>query len=221
MNLTKFENTNEKQFLIISSVLSAIISLLYLWKGFSDSFIPATFIIILMAIIYIPAVWIFRKTGFVIYTTIYSILLIYLIAFHESYLYNNFTGLLAVFVIMMVHPKFKWWALGIYLFASCIAFAFNEENLCHFLIHITRGAWFFSVFNYVLLEKYQRKKLILSDDEIKILKELSKNRLQKSIDLDGYSESTIYRRIKAACKRNNLSKSELLSQFQKEQLSES
>lgn len=220
MNFKKFENNDEKKFVISSCLLSFFVSLLYLWKGISDGFILVTVVVICFAVLYIPVVCFFRKPGFLVYSIVYSLILVYLIAFHQSYLYNNFTGLLAVFVVMMVHPKYKWWALGIYGFAACIAFAFNEENLCHFLIHITRGAWFFDIFNYVLLEKYQRKKLILYDDEIKILKELSKNRLQKSISLDGYSESTIYRRIKAACKRNNLSKSELLSQFQKESLSE-
>jgi len=220
MKIKKVENLEERNFLIISSVLSLVISFLYLWKGLAEGFAVPTFLVIAFAVLYIPVVWLFRKPGFLVYTILYSLMLVYLIAFHQSYLYNNFTGLLVVFVVMMVMPKYKYWALGIYFVAACVAFAFNEENLCHFLIHVVRGAWFYEIFNYVLLEKYQRRKLILYDDEIKILTELSKNRLQKSIELDGFSESTIYRRIKAACKRNNLSKSELLSQFQKESVNE-
>ena len=71
--------------------------------------------------------------------------------------------------------------------------------------------------NHLIKTKYERRKLSLYDDERKILETLSKNRLQKSIELDGFSESTIYRRIKAAMKRNNLTKKQLIEEFIKEQ----
>ncbi len=71
--------------------------------------------------------------------------------------------------------------------------------------------------NHLIKTKYERRKLSLYDDERKILEVLSKNRLQKSIELDGFSESTIYRRIKAAMKRNNLTKKQLIEEFIKEQ----
>lgn len=101
-----------------------------------------------------------------------------------------------------------------------MAFAINEENLCHYLIHVSRSALSFFIFNFVINEQYSEKKLILYDDEIKILTELSKNRLQKSLETQGYSESTIYRRIKSACKRNKMSKSELIEEFKKEYLTQ-
>ncbi len=73
----------------------------------------------------------------------------------------------------------------------------------------------FYIFDLVVVKRYSERPLVLYDDEIKILTELSKNRLQKSISLDGFSESTIYRRIKAACNRNKMSKSELLDEFKR------
>ena len=203
-------------FLIITSVLSTVIALLYLWKGFTEGFLPGTYIIIFFSLIYIPVVWIFGRTGFAIFNLVYGIVLIFIIAFYKSYLYNNYTGLLAMFVVMMVKPKLKWPSIALYEFAVCIAFIFNEENLCNFLIHTARSAWLFILFDYILTEKYEPKKLVLYDDEIKILTALSNNKLQKSLELEGFSESTIYRRIRAAMKRNNLDKKELIEAFIKE-----
>lgn len=212
-----FYDTKEKNFLVITTLLSGIIGVLYIWKGFLEEFYAGTYVVIILAFAYIPLVWIFRRPGFAIFNMIYALVLVFIIAFYKTYLYNNFTGLIAVFIVMMVAPKLKWQALGLYFLVISIAFAINEENLCHFLIHVTRGAWLFHIFNHVLVNKYQRKKLILYDDEIKILSELSKNRLQKSIELEGFSESTIYRRIKAAMMRNNLTKKQLIEEFKKQQ----
>lgn len=212
-----FDDKKEKEFLIVTSCLSFIISLLYLWKGFQEQFYIGTYAVIAMALFYIPVVWIFRRPGFAFFNLVYSVFLVFIIAFNDTYLYNNFTGLLAIFIVIIVLPKLKWFSLVVYFTAVCVAFALNEENLCHFFIHITRSIWLLYILNHLLETKFQRRKLILYDDERKILEELSKNRLQKSIELEGFSESTIYRRIKAAMKRNNLTKKQLLDEFKKEQ----
>lgn len=212
-----FEDQKEKHFILITTALSFLISVLYVWKGLTEGFYPGTHAVIFMSFIYIPVVWIFRRPGFAIFNLAYAAVLVFIIAFNDTYLYNNFTGLIAVFIVMMVAPKLKWVSLATYILATIIAFALNEENLCHFFIHIARCGWLFHIFNHVLSSKYKRNKLILYDDERKILTELSKNRLQKAIELEGFSESTIYRRIKAAMKRNNLTKKQLIEEFKKEQ----
>lgn len=212
-----FEDKKERHFVLVTTVLSFLLASLYFWKGLREGYSIITFIVIGMAIIYIPIVWIFRRLGFAIFNLLYSVVLIFIIAFSDTYLYNNYTGLFVVFIVIMVMPRLKWPALMLYFIATSIAFGLNEEDLLHYLIHLVRSAWFFHIFNHVLTSKYERKKLILFEDERKILTELSKNKLQKSIVLEGFSESTIYRRIKAAMKRNNLTKKQLLEEFQKEQ----
>lgn len=212
-----FEDNQERNFLLISCGLSILIGLLYICKGFTEQFFLGTYVIIGCAFIYVPVVWIFRRPGFAVFNLIYSGVLVFVIAFNDTYLYNNFTGLLAVFVVIMVLPKFKWQAVAFYFVAVSVAFALNGESLLHYFIHLSRGAWLFHIFNHLLVSKYERRKLILYDDERKILEELSKNRLQKAIELEGFSESTIYRRIKSAMKRNNMTKKQLIEEFKKEQ----
>ena len=207
----------ERKFLFIVCTISAIISLLYVWNGILEQFYIATYIFIGIHIAFIPVVLLFKRKGFAVYCLLYAVVLVFIIAFHKTYLYNNFTGVLIIMIAVLVMPKYKKWAFIMYLTAASVAFAINEENLCHFLIHVSRFSLAFFVFDFVMVEKYSEKKLILYDDEIKILTELSKNRLQKSIELDGFSESTIYRRIKAACNRNKMSKSELLDEFKRQQ----
>jgi len=208
----------EKKFLTIVCSLSAIISFLYVWNGLLEEFYIATYVFIGLHVLFIPVVLFFRRKGFAIFSLIYAISLVFIIAFHKTGLYNNLTGVLIILIVVLVMPKYKKWAFILYFLAVCIAFAANEENLCHFLIHVSRFSLAFFVFDYVMAERYSEKKLILYDDENKILTELSKNKLQKSIELEGFSESTIYRRIKAACKRNKMSKSELIEEFKKQQL---
>lgn len=210
-----FTDKDEKTFLITVSFLSAIVSVLYIWNGLLEQFYIATYVFIGLHILFIPVVLLFRRTGFIIFTIIYAIVLVFIIAFYKTYLYNNFTGALVMMVAVLVAPKIKKMIFGIYIIAISVAFALNEENLCHYLIHIVRFTLAFYVFDFIMRERYTPKKLILYDDEIKILTELSKNRLQKSIEMDGFSESTIYRRIKAACKRNKMTKADLLDEFKK------
>lgn len=214
--MEKNYNKSDLRFLIITSVLSVIIGLLYVWKGFTQGFYVGTYVIISFSLIYIPIVWIFGRPGFAFFNLVYGIVLVFMIAFYKSFLYNNYTGLLAMFVVMMVKPSLKWISVCLYGIAVCIAFIFNEENVCNFIIHCCRSAWLFILFDTILTERYEPKKLILYDDEIKILTALSKNKLQKSLEVEGFSESTIYRRIRSAMKRNNLSKKELLEKFLKE-----
>lgn len=212
-----FEDEREKNFLLITSALSVVLGFLYIWKGFQEQFFIGTYIIIVSTFIYVPVVWVFRRPGFAIFNFVYAVVLVFIIAFYDTYLYNNFTGLLAVFIVMMTLPKLKWHILVVYFVAASVAFALNEENLLHYFIHIVRAAWLFHVFNHLITTKYERRKLILYDDERKILEELSKNRLQKAIELEGFSESTIYRRIKSAMQRNNMTKKQLIEEFKKEQ----
>lgn len=207
----------EKKFLLVVCCLSAILSLLYVWNGLLEQFYIATFIFIGIHLAFIPVVLLFRRKGFAVYCLIYSVVIVFIFAFHKTYLYNNLTGVLIVIIAVLVMPKFKKAALIIYVLAVSVAFAINEENLCHFLIHVIRFSLAFYVFDFVMVEKYSEKKLVLYDDEIKILTELSKNKLQKAIELEGFSESTIYRRIKAACNRNKMSKSELIDEFKRQQ----
>lgn len=208
----------EKKFLLIVCSLTTIISILYVWNGILEQFYIATYIFIGIHLAFIPVVLMFRRKGFSVYCLLYAVVLVFIIAFHKTNLYNNLTGVLIIMIAVLVMPKYKKLAFILYVVAVSVAFAINEENLCHYLIHVSRFSLAFFVFDFVMVEKYSEKKLVLYDDEIKILTELSKNRLQKSISLDGFSESTIYRRIKAACKRNKMSKAELLDEFKRQQL---
>lgn len=213
--MKEITNKEEKIFLFTVCSLSAVISLLYIWNGILEQFYIATYIFIAIHIIFILVVLFFRRNGFAIYALLYALVLVFIMAFHKTYLYNNLTGVLVIMIVVLVVPKYKKAAFILYLICVSVAFALNEENLCHYLIHVSRFSLAFFIFDFVMERRYTPKKLVLYDDEIKILTELSKNRLQKAIVFEGFSESTIYRRIKAACKRNNMTKKELIDEFKR------
>ncbi len=207
---------NEKKFILITSLLSFLMALLYFWKGIQEGFFVGTWVIIGFNLLYIPYAFIFKRKGFAYYYLVYAVVLIFIIAFYKTLLYNNYSVLFIIFIMFLIEPRIKVPALiGYFIFIS-IAFALNEELIYHYFIHLVRAIWFFYISTFIVEQKYQRKKLILYEDEIKILSQLSKNHLQKSIEFEGYSESTIYRRLKAAMTRNKMTKKELLDEFKKE-----
>lgn len=208
--------SNNKNFTLITSFLSLLMALLYAWKGWKEQFFIGTWIIIGLNLLYIPFAFIFKRKGFLYFYLVYSAILIFILAFYKTYLYNNFTSLFIVFLIFLIEPKFKIPTLVVYFLLISIAYALNEEQIYHYFIHITRATWFYYISTFIIEQKYKRKKLILYEDEIKILTQLCNNRLQKSIEFQGYSESTIYRRLKAAMTRNKMTKKELLEEFNKE-----
>lgn len=216
VSLNTILKDNDKTFIAVTSICAFLISLLYFWKGFIEGFSIGAWIIIGANLFYIPLALIFKRKLFSWYFLTYAIAIVFITAFHKTFLYNNYSSLFIVIIVIMVRPDFNFFAIVAYLIAISVAFAINDEHLYHYFIHLTRTIWFFYMFYYVIGGKYHRKKLILYDDEIKILTELSKKHLQKSIEFDGYSESTIYRRLKAAMTRNKLSKAELLEEFKKE-----
>lgn len=212
----KEDNTNERKFLFITSALAFTQALLYFWKGLNEDFTVWTWIIIGLNFAYIPYILIFKRKSFTYFYIIYCLALIFALAFTRTFLYNNFTALFIAFIIYLIKPRLKTLISIGYFIAVSIAFALNEETLYHYFIHMTRALWFYYISIFVIDQRYQRNKLQLYDDEIKILTQLCNNHLQKSIEFEGYSESTIYRRLKAAMNRNHLTKKELIEEFRKE-----
>lgn len=207
---------SDKQFILVTSILSGVLSCLYIFKGCKEGFFLTSWIIVSLNILYIPFVAIFKRKYFAYYYLVYAAVLIFFNAFNKTYLHNNYTSLFIVFIIILINPRLKISAIIAYFIVISIAYALNEERIYLYFLHVVRTIWFYYVFSSVLETKYKRKKLVLYDDEIKILTQLSKNHLQKSIEFEGYSESTIYRRLKAAEKRNHLSKQDLIEEFKKE-----
>ena len=101
-----------------------------------------------------------------------------------------------VCIVMMIQPKLEFFIYIVYFVSVCIAFTLNGENLIHFFIHIFRSFWFISIVSYVLNNRFDRKKLILFDDEKKILDQLCEGKIYQK-EVEGFSENTIYRKLKA------------------------
>lgn len=216
-SILNFSNEREKELVLSTALISVVIVCLCVWKGFQEGFSVTSYIMMFLNLLYALLILVFKKLCVPYFCLGYAMFLTFIIAFSKTFLYNNYTGLLIVIIAILFLPGLKKIGFLLYFIATSISFALNEENLCHYFLHLAGFVWIFLMFDFIISEKYLRKKLILYDDEIKILNELSKNRLQKSIELEGFSESTIYRRIKSACKRNHLSKKQLIEQFKLEQ----
>lgn len=214
--MRKKYNKKEHMFIFITSFLAAILSGLYAWRGFIEGFSIGLYSVIILNILYITFTLIFKKDGFPIFYLVYTLIIIFVIASIKTRLSNNYSSLLGIFIVILYKPSIKRQAMILYTTALCLAFLLNEDTFYNFLIHITKSIWFYYVFDEIITDCYPHKKLILFDNEIKILEALSKKRLQKSLIFDGMSESTIYRRIKAACKRNHMSKAELIEEFKRQ-----
>lgn len=205
-------------FVLFTSVLSGILCALYVWKGFSEGFFIGTWVIALMNFLYIPAAAIFKRKCFSYFYLVYAVILVFMIAFEKTFLFNNYTALFLVCIVIMIKPQVRFVAISLYISAICVAFSINGESVFHFLIHLTRTFWFFGTVFFVTENNFERKKLILYEDEIKILAQLCDGKIYQK-EVEGFSENTVYRKLKAARERNgNLTREQLVELFKKEQI---
>ena len=171
-----------------------------------------------MNFLYIPAAAIFKRKCFSYFYLVYAVILVFMIAFEKTFLFNNYTALFLVCIVIMIKPQVRFVAISLYIAAICVAFSINGESVFHFLIHLTRTFWFFGTVFFVTENNFERKKLILYEDEIKILAQLCDGKIYQK-EVEGFSENTVYRKLKAARERNgNLTREQLVELFKKEQI---
>ena len=95
----------------------------------------------------------------------------------------------------------------------------NTCSCCFFFFYI--DFWHNISVSYVLNNRFDRKKLILFDDEKKILDQLCEGKIYQK-EVEGFSENTIYRKLKAARERNgNITRDQLVELYRKEKESNS
>ncbi len=212
----KFVRHLKDPFVISTSVLSLLLSVLCIWKGVQTGFEVWGWIIIAMNLLYVPlALFCGRKT-FPYFYLAYSAVLIFVTAFDRTLLYNNYTALFMISIVVMLYPKMRWLALGFYFALVSVAFCINGELLVNFFIHIVRSLWFIGIVEYVLNDRFRRKKLILYEDERNIIEQLCTGMVYQK-EVVGFSENTIYRKLKAARERNgNISREELVRRYREE-----
>ena len=181
-------------------------------------FFAGTWIVALMNFLYIPTAAFFKRKCFSYFYLIYSTILVFMIAFEKTFLFNNFTALFIVCIVIMIKPQIKYIAMSLYFAAVCVAFSINGESVFHFLIHIARTVWFVGSVFFVLENQFERKRLVLYEDEVKILEQLCDGKVYQK-EVEGFSENTVYRKLKAARERNgNITREQLIDLFKKERM---
>lgn len=216
MKEIKKSNFFNDKFAFYTTLISIAISILYFWKGMTDGFSKSVYILIFSNLLFVPFSIFWSKKAFPAFYLTYTIVIIIILAKEKTHLYDNYSALFILCIVFMKNPKLKKLSVILYFLGISFAFAINKESLCHFLIHITRSVWFLFAVDYTLSDKYQRKKLILYEDEKEILNQLSQGKIYQK-EVTGFSENTIYRKLKAARERNgNLTREELLSRYKQE-----
>lgn len=69
----------------------------------------------------------------------------------------------------MIQPKIRIPAIILYFVLATIAFALKEETLYHYFIHVIRSIWYIGLVEFVLSDKFRRKKLVLYEDDFAIM----------------------------------------------------
>lgn len=197
-------NKKELIFIHVSSCLSLLHAFGYFWLGFQSGFTVCIIAMIILDVLYVPTTFINSVKIFPIYLIIFSCSLIFITAFITSELFNNYSALLCLFVAILILPRFKNILMGLYLIVSAVAFCVAGDPVVHLLIHFSRAMWIFIIYDFIIYVKYERKPVVLFDEEIEILEQLTNNNLLKEVELNGLSERTIRRRLDAAQERNGL-----------------
>ncbi len=210
-----------RHFILVSCMLAVIIAGLYAVKGCQDGFLCGTWIIIALNVLWVPCVLLFKKNCFPWFYLCYALVLVFLTAFEKTFLFNNFTPLFLFCIVIGVQPSLTEAALALYAAAVSVAFILNDEPALYLVIHLVRAAWFVLCVLYVIDQRDLRRnvaehKLVLYEDERKILSQLAAGTVYQK-EIEGYSENTIYRKLKAARERNGCStRDELVERFRSE-----
>lgn len=200
------------KFITTTCILAGLISILFAAKVFQEEYVTATIIVIIANVLYIPGALTFGKKCFIYWSTVYGILLIFLIANYQSTLLNNYTALFPLIIAMLVKPKYKTPLFIVYLISVSAAFILTDVSILNYLIHITRSYWILYILDYYLNNKFERRQLELKPDEIKILNELNEKKLLKAVTC--FSKNTITQKLKEARERNNIdTNAELLAEY--------
>lgn len=203
----------ERLFIHLSCCLALIHAFGYLWLGIKEGYSICLLAMFFLDVLYIPAATIKSQKIFPIYLVIFSCSLIFITAFITSELFNNYSALLCLFVAILIKPKVKNILMGLYLVVSAIAFIIAGDPVYYLVIHYSRAIWIFVIYDFIIYIKYERKPVILFDEEREILEQLCNNLLLKEIELNGMSDRTIRRRIEAAKERNGLKSTEELKEL--------
>lgn len=156
-----FDNFLNDHFILFTSILSGTLGLLYVFKGLAEGFFSGAWIISIVNFLYIPFAVFFKRKCFSWFYLFYSVMLVFFIAFEKTFLFNNYTALFVVCLVILFNPKIKFLAIFLYFIAISIAFSINGETFFHFLIHLSRSVWFFGTVFFVVKNDFERKQLIL------------------------------------------------------------
>lgn len=203
----------ERFFIHLSCCLALLHALGYIWQGVQEGFTICIYAMIFLDLLYIPASSFKSIKIFPIYLIIFSIALIFITAFTTSELYNNYSALLCLFVAVLIKPNLKYLLLAIYLVFCSVAFCLAGDPVFYLVIHFARTLWISVIYDFIIYAKYEAKPVILFDEEREILEQMTNNKLQKEIELNGMSDRTIRRRLDAAQKRNGLKSREELKEL--------
>lgn len=200
-------------FIHLSCCLALIHGFGYLWLGIKEGFTVWIVAMVVCDFLYVPASTIRSVKIFPGYLLFFSCVLVFITAFTPSELFNNYSALLCLFVGILIMPKYKRVFMACYLVISAIAFCVAGDPVYYLVIHFARALWLFCIYDFIIYVKYERKPVILFDEEREILEQLANGAIIKELELNGLSERTIRRRLDAAQVRNGLKSREELKEL--------
>lgn len=129
-------------------------------------------------------------------------------------MFYNYATIFFIYIAIGANPKLKKATPFIYLVNVIVSFSMKHLNIIAFCIHIVYTIMFGIKLNYVYAVN-KPSKLNLTDDEIRILKELQAGKMQKEIEF--FSPQTVTAKLKSARERNMCETTQsLLAKFELE-----
>ena len=133
-------------------------------------------------------------------------------------MFYNYATIFFIYIAIGANPKLKKVTPFIYLANVIVSFSMKHLNIIAFCIHIVYTIMFGIKLNYVYAVN-KPSKLNLTDDEIRILKELQAGKMQKEIEF--FSPQTVTAKLKSARERNMCETTQaLLAKFELENQSQ-
>jgi len=205
----------ERLFIHLSGALAIVHALGYIWLGINEGFTVPVITMVVLDLLYIPVTTIKSVKLFPSYLVAFSVALVFITSAITSELFNNYSALLCLFVAILIKPKLKYVFMSVYLLACSVAFCLANDYAYYLIIHFSRSLWIFVIYDFIIYVRYESKPVILFDEDIELLEQLTNGSQIKSLELNGMSERTIRRRLDSAKKRNGLKTTDELKELYK------
>lgn len=198
-----FDNIKDKT-VYINLILAGILVVLHSWQFVKSGHDVRALVNLIMIVIFLVGTFIFGYKGLSYFLAIYSFIWL---PFEE---FDSLTSLLLLLSAISLNKKLWVWFIP-YCISTLVIYMVKGLEISHVGVTACYLYFFWNIYVHIRANHNKQDKLVITETEEQILKELCNGKEVKELEL---SENTVYKKLREARERNDcLSNDELKTRY--------